>query len=45
MPVITVVDDGPGIPLERRRAILQGPADGAHALALLRRRLLDYDYD
>jgi two-component system LytT family sensor kinase len=38
--VIRVADNGPGIPVDRRRAILTGPTDGAHALALLRRRLL-----
>src|SRR5262249_7662467 len=37
---IRVTDNGPGIPVEQRRAILTGPTDGAHALALLRRRLL-----
>jgi two-component system, LytTR family, sensor kinase len=38
--VIRVMDNGPGIPVDQRRAILMGPTDGAHALALLRRRLL-----
>lgn len=36
---VTVEDNGPGIPAERRREVLLGPPDGAHALALLRRRL------
>ena len=40
MIVIRVGDNGPGIPVDQRRAILSGPTDGAHALALLRRRLL-----
>jgi len=38
--LIRVSDSGPGIPAAQRRAILTGPTDGAHALALLRRRLL-----
>ncbi len=37
--VLIVSDNGPGIPAERRPSILEGTADGAHALALLRRRL------
>jgi two-component system sensor histidine kinase LytS len=37
---IRVADNGPGIPEDRRRTVLTGPPDGAHALALLRRRLL-----
>jgi two-component system LytT family sensor kinase len=42
--MIRVADNGPGIPADQRRAILTGPTDGAHALALLRRRLLSlYD--
>jgi two-component system, LytTR family, sensor kinase len=37
--VVTVTDNGPGIPEDQRHAILSDPIDGAHALALLRRRL------
>jgi LytS/YehU family sensor histidine kinase len=37
--VLTVADNGPGIPADQRHAILHTPTDGAHALALLRRRL------
>jgi two-component system, LytTR family, sensor kinase len=46
--VITVADNGPGIPADQRRAIVSGPPDAAHALALLRRRLLglyDAEFD
>jgi sensor histidine kinase YesM len=38
--VIRVTDNGPGIPVDQRRALVSGPVDGAHALALLRRRLV-----
>lgn len=43
---IAVADNGPGMSEEQRRAAMQAPPDGAHALALLRRRLHSlYDAD
>jgi two-component system LytT family sensor kinase len=38
--VLTVADNGPGIPADQRHAVLHAPPEGAHALALLQRRLL-----